>query len=185
VVVDADRHRLVEDSVTPVTLVAAGRRVVPCESAAVRYHERVYSPLSLWVVVVAMTGSLAVAYGHVLGVTWGLVTFVVAQGLATWWLLAIAPVISVDADALNVGPASLPLRFIGEVGSLDHEQTKAARGTRADPHAHLRLRPGVPTAVVVEVTDPDDPHPYWLISSRRPDALKAAIGAVPPVPRSS
>jgi len=144
-----------------------------------RYRERVYAPASLWVVVVAMTSSLAVAYGYVLGLTWGLVTFALVQGVATWWLLATAPVISVSNDTISVGPASLPLSFVGEVDALDAGRTKAARGPRADPHAHLRLRPGVSSSVVLEVTDPQDPHPYWLISTRHPSALQAAILAEP------
>jgi len=30
---------------------------------------------------------------------------------------------------------------------------------------------------VVEITDPADPVPYWLISSRRPERLVAALRA--------
>jgi hypothetical protein len=38
------------------------------------------------------------------------------------------------------------------------------------------LRPGVgPGAVVVEVTDPEDPHRTWLLASRRPQATASAI----------
>ena len=29
----------------------------------------------------------------------------------------------------------------------------------------------------VAVTDPDDPVPYWLVSTRRPEELRAAIEA--------
>jgi hypothetical protein len=29
--------------------------------------------------------------------------------------------------------------------------------------------------VRVELTDPEDPTPYWLVSSRRPDALARAL----------
>jgi hypothetical protein len=40
----------------------------------------------------------------------------------------------------------------------------------------MLLRPGVgPGAVVVEVTDPQDPHRTWLLASRHPDELARAI----------
>ncbi len=32
------------------------------------------------------------------------------------------------------------------------------------------------TAVELTLDDPDDPVPYWLVSTRRPRALSAAIG---------
>lgn len=139
------------------------------------YRERVHAPISLWVAVSAMTASLGVAYGHVLGNAWGLATFALTQGLAAWWLLGTAPLISVTATDLQVGPARLPVSFIGSVALLDRDRTKAARGPRAEPHSFMRLRPGVPESVVVEVTDSEDPHPYWMISSRRPEVLRAAL----------
>ncbi len=139
------------------------------------YRERVNAPISLWVVVTAMTASLGVAYGHVLGNGWGLVTFAFTQGLATWWLVGTAPLISVTATELHVGPARLPVVYVGSVAVLDRDRTKAARGPRADPHSFMRLRPGVPASVVIEVTDSEDPHPYWMISTRRPEDLRAAL----------
>jgi hypothetical protein len=39
------------------------------------------------------------------------------------------------------------------------------------------LRAWARTAVRVEVLDPADPTPYWLVSTRRPDELAAAIAA--------
>ena len=39
------------------------------------------------------------------------------------------------------------------------------------------LRPYVKTAVRVELTDPADPTPYWLLSSRHPQALASALDA--------
>ena len=65
-------------------------------------------------------------------------------------------------------------RVFGTTRSAD----KAAllRGPRADPAAHLFLRPYVKRAVYVGVADPSDGVPYWLISTRHPDRLAAALG---------
>ena len=41
---------------------------------------------------------------------------------------------------------------------------------------HL-VRPYVRRGVLVRVTDPDDPTPYWLVSSRHPRTLAAALAA--------
>jgi hypothetical protein len=59
---------------------------------------------------------------------------------------------------------------------LDADQARSARGPHGDPTAFMLLRPGVgPGAVVVEVTDPQDPHRTWLVASRHPARLARAI----------
>jgi Protein of unknown function (DUF3093) len=57
----------------------------------------------------------------------------------------------------------------------DEKQTKALGGPRADPAAHLLLRPYLKRAVYVSLADPADGVPYWLIATRHPAELAAAI----------
>ena len=49
----------------------------------------------------------------------------------------------------------------------------ASPGRDADARAYLLLRPYLKRAVRVEITDPADPTPYWLVSTRHPDELAA------------
>jgi hypothetical protein len=42
--------------------------------------------------------------------------------------------------------------------------------------AFMLLRGYVPTAVRVEVSDPDDPTPYLYLSTRRPEQLARVLG---------
>jgi hypothetical protein len=58
---------------------------------------------------------------------------------------------------------------------LDAEQTRRTAGTEADARAYLVLRPYLKRAVKVQITDPADPAPYWLVSSRRPEELAGAL----------
>ena len=139
------------------------------------YRERVHAPWWLWLVTVLLTGSLGVAYGYPLGRTVGVASFLLTQGLVTWWLLGTAPLVVVDDRVLRAGRARLPLRYVGRIAPLDPAQTREARGTLADPRAHLCLRSWVSRSVLVEVDDPDDPHPYWLISTRHGHELAAAL----------
>ena len=64
---------------------------------------------------------------------------------------------------------------LGRVRVLDRERMEALRGVEADVRAYLCQRGWVPGGVVVEVVDPEDPVPYWLISSRKPQGLAAAL----------
>jgi hypothetical protein len=50
-------------------------------------------------------------------------------------------------------------------------------GPAADARAYLLLRPYLKRAVKVQITDPADPTPYWLVSSRHPEALAGALNA--------
>ena len=52
---------------------------------------------------------------------------------------------------------------------------REALGPGADPRAFLFTRPFLSSVVRVDLRDPADPHPYWLVSTRRPRQLAAAL----------
>ncbi|GMA31451.1 DUF3093 domain-containing protein [Litorihabitans aurantiacus] len=90
-------------------------------------------------------------------------------------------VVTDGADpGLRAGRAFLEAWHIGEVLELDRDGSAAALGPRSDARAYLAHRGWIPTAVRVEVTDPGDPTPYWLVSTRRPAQLAAALVSVRP-----
>lgn len=82
--------------------------------------------------------------------------------------------VAVD-DELHAGRAHISPEFLGEVEVLDRTAYREAMGPRADVRAWLATRPWIDTGVRVTIVDPADPHPYWLLGSRRPDRLAAAI----------
>ncbi|HZA74419.1 MAG TPA: DUF3093 family protein, partial [Propionibacteriaceae bacterium] len=82
-----------------------------------------------------------------------------------------------DARVIRVGRALIEHRYIAGAQALDAEKTRRRAGVEADARAHLVLRPYVSTAVEITLDDPADPVPYWLVSSRRPSALAAALHA--------
>lgn len=96
-------------------------------------------------------------------------------GLVAAWLTA--PVVAVRDGELHAGRAHLPARLLGPVEVLDRDGVRATMGPGYDPRAFVCLRAWIGGAVVAPVTDPADPTPTWLISSRRPRALAAAIEA--------
>src|SRR6266702_2505384 len=71
----------------------------------------------------------------------------------------------------------VPLSTVGEVTELTEAQTRAIRGPRADPAALLLVRPYLRRAVYIEVTGAERETPYWLVGSRHPAKLAAAIAA--------
>jgi hypothetical protein len=94
-----------------------------------------------------------------------------------------ASTISVAAGELRAGRARIGTEHLGAVTPLDPEAARRLAGREADARAYLLLRPYLKRAVRVELTDPADPAPYWLLATRHPDrladALRAALGDGP------
>jgi hypothetical protein len=94
---------------------------------------------------------------------------------AVVWLSRVR--VRVADGELHAGDARLPLRYVGHVDVVPREGKQVALGPELDPAAHLVHRAWIGPVVRIEVTDPDDPTPYWIVSSRDPDALVAALAA--------
>lgn len=140
------------------------------------YRERLLPRWWAWLVAAGVVAMPAVAYGAALGAAAG---WLVAAGLG---LIAIvlmwitAPGVAVDAQGLRVGRARLPAWAIGSVETVDSEAIARLRGPGSDARLFVVLRPwSAPGGIVVQVADPDDPHPAWLITSRHPARAAAAV----------
>ena len=84
--------------------------------------------------------------------------------------------VQVRDGVLRAGPAVLPLRCVGRVEVVDRRDKQAALGPELDPAAFVLHRAWVGPLVRIEVTDPADPTPYWVLSVREPDRLLTSLG---------
>ncbi len=143
---------------------------------AARYSERLwFGPLG-WAGVLGFAGVLAIALLPVsatAAVVAGALTLVLGLVAATAWA---ARVEVVDGE-LRAGRARVPLAVVGPVRPLDAEAARVELGPRLDARAYVCLRAWARTAVRVELEDPVDPTPYWVVSTRHPERLAAAITA--------
>lgn len=150
----------------------------PDAPAAPSYRERLWPGPVVWILAAAVIAALGVAYGSSLGARAGWLVAIGAGALAAVMLARSAALVSVDSTGLRAGRATIGWEHTGRVLALDSEQARTARGPEGDPSAFLLLRPGVgPGAVVLEVTDPEDPHRTWLLASRHPERLARAISS--------
>ena len=162
------------------------------------YHERLRVPFSWWLL--GLVTMLLLATEVVAGYAWPIAVaiYVVLVGLVAAMLWSWSrPTVLVSEGELRAGPACLPLTAVGEVSALDEAQTRSLRGPRGDPAAFLLMRPYLRQAVYVEVarpgaetrarrrlrgfrlrvemTRPATDSPYWLVCTRHPAELVAAI----------
>ncbi|CAA9420265.1 MAG: FIG01105974: Probable conserved alanine rich transmembrane protein [uncultured Propionibacteriaceae bacterium] len=141
------------------------------------FRERLWVPLTWWVLSGLFALSLLLAIGFYLGWAWGLTVAAVSFLLAGAAFVALAAQITVSTNEVRVGRAMIELAYVGGCAALDAEQSRRRSGTEADARAYLALRPYLATAVELTVDDPDDPTPYWLVGTRRPQELAAAVSA--------
>jgi hypothetical protein len=140
------------------------------------YTERLRAPVSFWVLgevsalIFASTVwagfSLIVVIASYVLFCGGCAAFLVSWGQAR---------IEVSPGELRAGSLTLPLAQAGQVAPLDEAQTAALRGPRADPSAFMLIRPYLKRAVYIGVAGEHQERPYWLLGTRRPAELAAAI----------
>jgi hypothetical protein len=83
--------------------------------------------------------------------------------------------VRVAEGRLSVGSASVELHYVGRTEMVTRDGKQEALGPQLDPSAYLMHRGWIGPLVRVELTDPDDPTPYWIFSARHPEQLLAAL----------
>jgi hypothetical protein len=150
-----------------------------------RFRERLHVPAVWWLLAAGFAVSVLLAIGLYVGPLWGIGATMASLAVTAALFVRSAVRIVVDDASIRVGRALIEHRYIAAAQALDADQTRRRAGVEADARAHLVLRPYVRTAVEITLDDPADPVPYWLVSTRRPEALAAALGAAPATtPRS-
>jgi hypothetical protein len=142
------------------------------------YAERLNVPLRWWVQGTMFVATLWIAMivSMPSALAWGLTAGIMALLALAFTAYGSARVVVGDAT-LRAGRAEIELGFLGAVEPLDPEAARRVAGPEADARAYLVLRPYLKRAVKVAIEDPADPAPYWLIGTRHPDRLAAAIAS--------
>jgi hypothetical protein len=146
------------------------------------YVERLSIRARWWVIVVAValfgSSELFAGFdGRVIAIV------VAAVIVPTVTLLALAgrTVLRVDADGIHVAGASMRFDEMDSVQALDRQETRLMLGPQADPAARLVVRGYIPASVIIRPRDSE--RPYWLVSTRAPQRVIAAVeqaaGATP------
>jgi hypothetical protein len=139
------------------------------------FAERLWPGPLGWVLVVGFAGLFAVALWPVRPAL-AAVAGLVALAATTTAAVVSSPRVSVVGGELRAGDAHIALDLLGAARALDRAETRHELGPALDARTYVCLRAWVGTAVRVEVRDPADPTPCWIVSTRHPHELVAALG---------
>jgi hypothetical protein len=152
-------------------------------SRSARYRERLTVPWWWWPPAFVLAALVALEVNRAARDLPGWITFAVlfavASGVLIWFGRAEVRVVdSVDGTpVLWAGPAHVPADVIGRSAEIPASAKSAAMGRQLDPAAYVLHRPWIGPMVLVVLNDPEDPTPYWLVSSRHPDRVLSALRA--------
>jgi len=139
------------------------------------YVERLAVRARWWVVVIAIAlfGSAELFAGFD-GRIIAIVVVVVLVPTVTLLTLSSRTVLRVDHVGLHVGGATMTYDDMESVEALDAAATRLLLGPQADPAARLFIRGYIREAVLVRLMR-SEPIPYWLVSTRHPGEVIAAV----------
>lgn len=140
------------------------------------YRERLGAPASVWLAAAACVLMFGTTLWAGFSPLAGVAIYAGLGAICAATLLAWGRVIIEVADGeLRAGREHLALADAGRVVALTAEQARELRGPRADPAAYLLIRPYARESVYIEVAGRPASRPYWLISTKHPAELAAAI----------
>jgi len=139
------------------------------------YVERLSIRARWWavVIVIALFGSSELFAGF----NGRIIAIVVAAVLIpTLVLLALAgrTTLRVDADGLHAAGQTMTFDDMDSVQALDAQETRLMLGPQADPSARLVVRGYIRGAVLVRPVAGGS-VPYWVVSTRHPQKVIAAV----------
>jgi hypothetical protein len=144
----------------------------------VLYRERLRTPW-WWYVVALVVASLIAAEFRVAGLhltVWiPFCALLPLSVLIVWWLGHAK--LEISDGEVRVRGAHLPLGYITGAIALDAATLRRVVGREGDPAAFVSIRPWIGPGVQLWLDDPEDPTPYWLLSTRHPRDLVELVRA--------
>ncbi|MFZ0831567.1 MAG: DUF3093 domain-containing protein [Mycobacterium sp.] len=157
----------------------------PATSQSVRYRERLTVPWWWWPPALGLAAVIALEVNRAARGLPAWISFAVLSAIAAGvvvWFGRVEVRVTVGAHGppvLWAGPAHLPADVVSRSAEIPQSAKSAALGRQLDPAAYVLHRPWIGPMVLLVLDDPDDPTPYWLVSSRHPERVLAALRQPP------
>lgn len=168
---------------TTLILVSEHASQSPQEQAPAEYHEQLWVPWWWWPLGLAASSLVATQFTLGIDALPAWLPYVVLAPVPIWvlWYLS-RTTVRVTRDGpegptLHAGDAHLPTSVIARTAAIPPSAKQAAMGRQLDPAAYVHNRNWVRPMVLVVLDDPEDPTPYWLVSTRHPEKLVEVLNS--------
>ena len=134
------------------------------------YKEVLNPPLSWMSFIFFMYFSIAVAIWGAFDIEQAVITMALLIATMPYLWFKLRMVIKID-DELRVDRAHIELRYLSDPVALSEEKYRALRTVNLDARSFHATRPWLKTGVQVLLNDERDQTTYWLIGSKKSEAL--------------
>lgn len=145
------------------------------------YRERQWVPLYWWALAAFLVVLTALQLYQNRTIWWLIVPLILLSAIAAWILLSwSSTVVTVEQDPdgtrwLSVKSANLPHTVVSRSLAVPATAKRNAMGRQLDPAAFVVSHGWIHEMVMLVLDDPEDPTPYWLVSTRNPEKLLTAF----------
>ena len=139
------------------------------------FNEVLRPPIWVLAFIYFMFLSLVIAIWAAFDTTSTIVAFAIATLAIPVVAQSLTSRIQVDKNELRVDKAHIELKYLGKVSVLNSDAMRLLRTRDADPAAFLAIKFWASKGIKIEVIDPRDSTPYWLITSKRGEKLAALL----------
>ena len=145
------------------------------------YRERLWVPWWYWALAIPaiIVCTAQIAFNR--SIIWLIIGGSIITLIGLWILVSLSKTkVSVEVDGsgerwLHAGTAVLPASVVSKSLVVPESAHRNALGRQLDPAAFLVTHSWVRTMVLLVLDDPEDPTPYWLVSTRKPEELLDAF----------
>ena len=119
--------------------------------------------------------SLVIAIWAALDTNATMVAFVISTLAIPFIARSLTSRISINERELRIDKAHIEIKYVGKITVLDSDAMRLLRTRDADPAAFLAIKFWASKGIKIEISDPRDSTPYWLVTSKRGEKLAALL----------
>ena len=119
--------------------------------------------------------SLVIAIWAALDTNATMVAFVISTLAIPFIARSLTSRISINERELRIDKAHIDLKYLGKITVLDSDAMRLLRTRDADPAAFLAIKFWASKGIKIEISDPRESTPYWLVTSKRGEKLAALL----------
>lgn len=139
------------------------------------FREVLRPPIWLLAFIYFLFLSIVLSVWAALGNRATLITLALSTIALIWISISMTSEITFDGEVLRIDKANIELKYLGKATVLDKNAMRLLRTRDADPAAYLAIKFWETRGVRIDLNDPRDKTPYWLVTSKRGEEIAALL----------